>query len=300
MRAAAARFLHPAEPHRATSAPTPRGRGAALMQLWLLGSGSSGNALAVAHGEHILMVDAGFPLPVLTDRLRDAGLHSWLVSDVVLTHGHRDHVLGAADGARVYGWRVWGTLGTVWRWRALRDAGVRPFEPGVHFDAGPFRVHTAPTLHDVDDSAAVVVEGPDGGRVGVATDLGRATPAVRRLLAGVDVLVVEANYEPKLLREGRYPPELQERVASSTGHLSNDQAARLARAVAHAGLTHVVLAHISAHNNTPELAVRRVTAALAGTAFRGRVVAAPRRDVLGPIAVGGGAAVAAEGPAAPA
>ena len=269
------------------------------MQLWLLGSGSSGNALAVGHGEHILMVDAGFPLPVLTDRLRAAGLHSWFVSDVVLTHGHRDHVLGAADGARIYGWRVWATLGTVWRWRALRDPTVRPFEPGTPFDAGPFRVHTAPTLHDVADSAAVVVEGPDGGRVGVATDLGRVTPAVRRLLGGVDVLVVEANYEPRLLRVGPYPPELQARVASSTGHLSNEQAARLARAVAHPGLTHVVLAHVSAQNNTPELAVRRVTAALAGTAFRGQVVAAPRHEVLGPIAVGGAAAEAPAGGSAP-
>ena len=258
-------------------------------QLWLLGSGSSGNALAVVYGEDILLVDAGYRLPVLVDRLRAAGLAPWYVSDVVLTHGHRDHVLGAAGGAYVYGWRVWGTLGTVWRWRALREAKVRPFEPGESFDPGPFRVHTAPTLHDVDDSAAVVVEAPDGARVGVATDLGRATPAVRRLLAGVHVLVLEANYEPKLLKGGPYPPELQARVASRTGHLSNDQAARLARAVAHPGLTHVVLAHISAQNNTPELAVRRVRAALAATPFRGAVLAAPRHEVLGPIAVAGSA-----------
>jgi phosphoribosyl 1,2-cyclic phosphodiesterase len=258
-------------------------------QLWLLGSGSSGNALAVTHGEDILLVDAGYRLPVLVDRLRAAGLAPWYVSDVVLTHGHRDHVLGAAEGAYVYGWRVWGTLGTVWRWRALREARVRPFEPGQRFDAGPFRVHTAPTLHDVDDSAAVVVEAPGGGRVGVATDLGRATPAVRRLLGGVHVLVLEANYDPTLLKAGPYPPEVQARVASRTGHLSNDQAAQLARAVAHPGLTHVVLAHISAQNNTPELAVRRVWAALAGTAFRGTVLAAPRHEVLGPFAVAQGA-----------
>jgi phosphoribosyl 1,2-cyclic phosphodiesterase len=109
------------------------------------------------------------------------------------------------------------------------------------------------------------------------------TPAVRRLLAGVNVLVVEANYDPRLLRAGPYPPALQARVRGVTGHLSNEQAGRLARAVAHPALTHVVLAHISQHNNAPELAVRAVRAALAGTSFRGEVVAAPRAAVLGPI-----------------
>jgi len=258
-----------------------------VTHLWLLGSGSSGNALVVEHGGKYLMVDAGFKLPVLVDRLRAADVAPWFVDDVVLTHGHRDHVVGATDGARIYGWRVWGTLGTVWQWRALRHVDVRPFEPGDTIEAPPFRVRTAPTLHDVADSAAVVVEAAgDGGRVGVATDLGRVTPNVRRLLAGVDVLVIEANYDPELLRAGPYPPELQARVASDTGHLNNDQAGRLARAVAHPGLTHVVLAHISQHNNTPELAVRTVRAALAGTPFSGDVIAAPRDRVLGPITVG--------------
>jgi phosphoribosyl 1,2-cyclic phosphodiesterase len=231
------------------------------------------------------MVDAGFKLPVLVDRLRAADIAPWFVDDVVLTHGHRDHVIGATDGARIYGWRVWGTLGTVWQWRALRHVDVRPFEPGDTIDVPPFRVRTAPTLHDVADSAAVVVESADGGRVGVATDLGRVTPGLRRLLAGVDVLVIEANYDPELLRAGPYPPELQARVASETGHLNNEQAGRLARAVAHPGLTHVVLAHVSARNNTPELALRTVRSALAGTPFRGEVLAAPRNEVLGPIFV---------------
>jgi len=260
------------------------------MHLWVLGSGSGGNAAVVEHAGKYLLVDAGFKLPLLVDRLRAADIAPWFVDEVVLTHGHRDHVVGATDGARIYGWRVWGTLGTVWQWRALRHVNVHPFEPGATIDAPPFRVRTAPTLHDVADSAAVVVEGQgaeaDGGRVGVATDLGRVTPAVRRLLEGVNVLVVEANHDRELLRAGPYPPELQARVASDTGHLNNEQAARLARAVVHPGLTHVVLAHISRHNNTPELALRTVRAALAGTPFHGEVLAAPPDAVLGPIAVG--------------
>jgi phosphoribosyl 1,2-cyclic phosphodiesterase len=256
------------------------------MRLWVLGSGSSGNAAVIEHADRYLMIDAGFELPELVVRLRAADIPPALVDDVVLTHGHRDHVIGAADGARIYGWRVWGTLGTVWQWRALRDVDVRPFEPGDSFEVGPFTVRTVPTQHNIADSAAIVVDAPDtGARVAYCTDLGRITPALRRAFAGVDVLVIEANYDVHMLRNGPYPPDLQARVAGPFGHLNNQQTARLVRAVAHPGLTHVILAHISTTNNTPELAVRAVRAALRDTPFRGEALAAPRHQVLGPIEV---------------
>jgi phosphoribosyl 1,2-cyclic phosphodiesterase len=253
----------------------------------VLGSGSAGNAALVEHDDRRVLVDAGFEPVELVGRLRAAGVAPATVEDVVLTHGHRDHVLGATHGARVHGWRLWGTLGTVWQWRALRHVDVRPFAPGDTLDLGAFRVRTAATPHDVDESSAVVVEPAGGGaRVGYCTDLGEATPEIERLLTGLDVLVLEANYDEEMLRAGRYPAELQARVSGARGHLGNAQAARLARRVAHAGLAYVVLAHLSRHNNTPELALGAVGAALAGTPFRGALLVAPQDRVLGPLVVG--------------
>jgi phosphoribosyl 1,2-cyclic phosphodiesterase len=264
------------------SADAPRGR----TRLWILGSGSAGNAALVERDEHRVLVDAGFEPVELVARLREAGVAPATVDDVVLTHGHRDHVLGAAHGARVYGWRLWGTLGTVWRWRALREVDVRPFAPGDSFDIGAFRVQTAPTPHDVDDSAAVVVESvADGARAGYCTDLGHVTPRIEALLGGLDALVVESNHDPAMLRAGPYPPDVQARVAGNQGHLSNEQAARLVCAVAHRDLELVVLAHISRHNNTAVLAEATMRAALAGTDFHGRIVAARQDRVVGPFAL---------------
>ncbi|MFL5578668.1 MAG: MBL fold metallo-hydrolase [Gemmatimonadaceae bacterium] len=254
--------------------------------LWVLGSGSAGNAALVEHAGRRVLIDAGFEPVELVARLRAAGVAPATVDDVVLTHGHRDHVLGAAHGARVYGWRLWGTLGTVWQWRALRHVEVHPFAPGDTLDLGAFRVRTAATPHDVDDSSAVVVDAADGSRVGYCTDLGEATPDVERLLTGLDALVLEANYDDEMLRAGPYPPELQARVAGARGHLSNAGAAELARRVAHAGLEYLVLAHVSRHNNTPALALEAVGAALAGTPFRGELLAAPQDRVLGPLVMG--------------
>lgn len=266
------------------SAPplAPEARRRDAVAVWVLGSGSRGNAAVVAHAGRLLLLDAGFELPELVDRLERAGLHPWAVEEVLLSHGHRDHVLGAAAGARAYGWRVWGALGTVWRWRALREIPLAPFEPGGSFDAGRFRVQTAPTPHDVDDSAAFVIE-VAGVRVGYCTDLGHAPEAVVTLLAGADALLLEANHDAELLRTGPYPPELQARVAGPTGHLGNAQAAALLGAVSHPGLRQVVLGHVSRHNNTPALARAAAAGALEAAGYRGALHVAPQDAVLGPL-----------------
>jgi phosphoribosyl 1,2-cyclic phosphodiesterase len=90
-----------------------------------------------------------------------------------------------------------------------------------------------------------------------------------------------------MLRTGPYPPDRQARVGGEHGHLSNGRAAEVLRAVAHPGLRHVVLGHISRHNNTHALALASARAALAGTAFAGELHAAPQDHVLGPLVVGG-------------
>jgi phosphoribosyl 1,2-cyclic phosphodiesterase len=204
----------------------------------------------------------------------------------VLTHGHRDHVLGAAAGAHIYGWRVWGTLGTVWRWRALRYIDLAPFETGGRIDLGGFVVHTVATPHDVDDSAAIVIESrTDGSRAAVCTDLGWAPPAVRDALRGVSTLVIESNYDPEMLEQGPYGAELQRRVAGRTGHLSNGQAARLVRSLGEPLPDPIILAHISRHNNRPDLAIKRMRLGLGDRRDAVTIVAAAQDRVTGPFEV---------------
>lgn len=262
--------------------------------LTVLGSGSRGNAVVVGRrtddadaAPRCILLDCGFELPELVERLRAAGLHPWDVEAVVLTHGHRDHVRGAADGARAYGWRPWVSLGTVWRWRDLRDVPHHAFAPGEAFDAGPFRIRSVAVPHDVDDAAAFVVDDPiTGARAAYATDLGEPPPALVDALRGVHALVLESNHDPALLAAGPYPPDVKGRVAGPTGHLSNAQAGEVLRAVAHPGLAHVLLAHVSRHNNTPALALAAARAALEGTAFAGTLAVAAQDGGTGEVDVG--------------
>ena len=255
-------------------------------RFWTLGSGSKGNAALVEWNDHRVLIDAGFELVELVARLRAIDVSPATIDHVFLTHGHRDHVLGAADGARIYGWRLWGTLGTVWRWRALRDVPLSPFAPGDSIDAAPFVLETAPTTHDVDDSSAVVVRIPVADvRIAYCTDLGDVTPEVVALLKDVDALVVEANHDPEMLANGPYPHEVRIRVAGPSGHLSNAQAADLVRQVASPRLRHVLLAHVSRHNNTPELALQTVRSALDAARSAAELLVAPQDAPLGPFVV---------------
>jgi phosphoribosyl 1,2-cyclic phosphodiesterase len=114
--------------------------------------------------------------------------------------------------------------------------------------------------------------------VGVAHDLGAVPDELYGSFARCDALLLEANHDAEMLRTGPYTPALQERVRGGRGHLSNAQGAALAASVTHPGLRAISLLHLSAVNNTPELAEQAVTAAVRRAGFARPVLAAPRRE----------------------
>src|SRR5689334_9710956 len=74
------------------------------MKLWVLGSGSGGNAVLVECGGSRVLVDAGFAPRTLAARLQAIGIAPASIEACVVTHEHTDHVKGAAAGARKWGW----------------------------------------------------------------------------------------------------------------------------------------------------------------------------------------------------
>src|SRR5207237_7675869 len=73
------------------------------MKLWVLGSGSSGNAILLETTRSRILVDAGFSPRVLKQRLAVAGVAPDSIEAVVVTHEHTDHVKGVAAAARKWG-----------------------------------------------------------------------------------------------------------------------------------------------------------------------------------------------------
>jgi phosphoribosyl 1,2-cyclic phosphodiesterase len=255
------------------------------VRVWVLGSGSRGNAVLLDCGESRVLVDAGFPIGTLAHRLKAIGVACESIEAAVITHEHTDHVQGACAAARRWGWALYASAGTAAAYPALRDADVRTFEAGGTLALGSLRIETVRTPHDAAEPVALVATAEcTGVRAGVAYDLGRASPALRKALARLDLLVLEANHDEEMLRTGPYPRSVQARIAGTHGHLSNRAAADLARECAHGGLAHVVLAHLSDRCNEPARARDTVGGALAGTRFRGGLHAAEQDAVAGPFA----------------
>ncbi len=254
------------------------------MKLWLLGSGSKGNAVLLESGGSRVLVDAGFGPRVLVTRMRSAGIAPESIEAVIVTHEHWDHVKGVPSLAKRWGWSVHATAGTIAAFAPLEALGAIPLPHSGTFALGGFDLEVVPTSHDAREPVAIVATSRlTGARAGIATDLGRATSGVRRALRDLDLLVLESNYDNDMLLYGPYPPMLKRRIASDTGHLSNGDAARVAGECVCASLKQVVLAHLSETNNTPAAAMAAMRPVLTKARFQGRMYAAPQHTVLGPI-----------------
>ena len=249
------------------------------MKVCVLGTGSAGNATLVEAGETRVLVDAGFSGRALERRLSQIGLGPEAVDAIVISHDHGDHTRGAGVFSRRHGTPVYLTERTLSACsRTFR--GTEPtitYRAGRHFQIGSIRVEPFLTVHDAAEPVAVaVVDTTTGTRVGVATDLGRPTAQIRLALAGADFLVLEANHDELLLRTGPYPWSVQQRIASSHGHLSNHAAARFACELLHPRLAGILLAHLSQECNRPELAEQVVGSALRAAGYRGFLAVAPQ------------------------
>jgi len=257
------------------------------MKLWMLGSGSRGNAVLIeARGSRVL-IDAGFPMRDLAGRLDAIGIPGESIEAVVITHEHLDHVRGVRASAKRWGWSVHATAGTIGAYPALQGERTTSFAAGETIELGELSVRSVSTAHDAADPVAFVATArSSGARAGVAYDLGHASPALREALDALDLLVLEANHDEGMLRAGPYPPFLQRRIASRTGHLSNRASAELSRDLVHRDLAHVVLAHLSDSCNDPALAIDTVGTALTRARFRGQLHAAPQHAVIGPFVPG--------------
>ena len=259
------------------------------MKLWMLGSGSSGNAvLCECDGERIL-IDCGFGTRTIARRMKAVGIDPASVSACLVTHEHSDHISGVARAAAKWGWAVHATIGTASD-AQLGNTVVARLAAGQTIGLTQMTVDVISTPHDAAESIGFVLTcNSSGARAAIFYDIGHVSDAIRTACRDVDLLVIESNHDDEMLRWGPYPRWLQDRISGSQGHLSNRHAAELIGDSVHAGLQQVVLAHLSENCNTPRKALDSTSPMLKRTKFRGRLTAAPQDRPVGPFTPRAGA-----------
>lgn len=231
------------------------------IHLYVLASGSKGNAYVVQGPKGSVLVDCGISRRELGRRADAVGAPLQDVRAVVVTHEHSDHVAGLSVYCNHFDGDLYATAGTVAARRYLADL---PFSLVTHDDeleVCGMRLRTFATSHDVADPIGLRFSTAEDA-LGICTDTGVLLPGAMEALAECRVLALESNHDKRMLAEGPYPAYLKVRVGGDHGHLSNDQAAQALTQLVGPQTETVVAMHISENNNRPAIAVRALAAAV--------------------------------------
>lgn len=229
-------------------------------------SGSTGNCTLLEVGGRCLLIDAGGSAKAIGEALAVFGYSLHDVTDIFITHEHGDHTHGLAVLTKKHPIPVHITE------RSAKCLSVKDGMPlkdclVIHpdefcYDLGNgAQIEAFAAPHDSAHCVGYRISDGDG-TVGIVTDLGYVTQRVYDRLIGCDAVILEANHDKEMVRCGSYAPSLKQRILSGGGHLSNDDCAEVAAALARKGTRTFMLAHLSCENNTEEAARAAVGEAL--------------------------------------
>lgn len=249
------------------------------MRIVTFASGSTGNCCLVSDGGVNVLIDAGISARRIIQGLGVLGLAPQDVCGVLITHEHSDHISGLPVLVKRTGMRIFAPseLGEVLkRVKPELSESIDYIPPDGGLCVGDVRITAFPTPHDTSASFGYRIEGSEV--FAFATDTGHISDELLEGIQGADTVVIEANHDKVMLKNGPYPPFLKQRVLSKHGHLSNDDCAKLACLLADSGTRQIILGHLSQQNNTPEAAETAVSEALSGRNVK--IYTAPANKLL--------------------
>ena len=249
-----------------------------------LASGSEGNCALYVSGRQRILIDAGKNTRYINDGLRQLALSVADLTHILITHSHSDHVsalpvlLKHTRATLVCSHETFTAIAA----RLPYGVPVQLFEPGEGFWLGDCPVRTFATSHDAAGSCGYVL-GKGSEQVAVCTDMGTMSGEIFETIRGSRAVLLECNHDAEMVKNGPYPYPLKMRILSDHGHLSNKFAAKVAVRLCQTGTKSLLLAHLSAENNTPALARAAVEDALREAELEAEIILAPRSEPGEPV-----------------
>lgn len=232
-----------------------------MFQFCSLYSGSSGNSLFIQTSNTKILIDAGESAKKISDALSLIGVQASELDAILVTHEHSDHIKGLAPLSKKYNIPVYANLKT---WDAMPEQNSKIFDSNKklfnlfeNFEIGDLKIHPFAIPHDAANPCGFNIFF-NNQKISIATDIGHMNSNVIHKLEDSSFLLLEANYDPNILKCSRYPYSLKERISGPNGHLPNIEAGKTISYLLNSGLKKVMLGHLSKENNFPELAYKTV------------------------------------------
>lgn len=243
----------------------PKQRRGKMMRYTVLFSGSSGNCAYISIGEDTLLIDAGVSCKKIVNGLKEHDIELEQIKGILLTHEHTDHVIGLKQLVDKYGITLYLTEKTYhaisFKYRPAIRENLVFIKDTVNFGGETTAISCLPISHDVVDGKFYIIQDAEKKLV-YLTDTGYVPERYYPMLQNADGYIVESNHEPELVLQSRYPWNIQHRILSDKGHLSNQDCAILLQNIVGENTTDIILAHLSEETNRPDIAYNRVKDAL--------------------------------------
>ena len=231
------------------------------LTFYSLSSGSSGNCYYLGNENQGLLIDAGISATAIRKYLQEIGISMDSLMGVIVTHNHGDHVRGLEVLVRKHQLPV---LTTAKVWNSLTSPGsklanhsFREIELEKEFKLAGFEIKAFPVSHDAPETIGFHINGGEE-KITIATDLGYICTYAAKYIRAASILVIESNYDEKMLTNGNYPHFLKTRIQSDHGHLGNQQVSNFLADTINSNLHTICFAHLSINNNSPEIALNTV------------------------------------------
>lgn len=232
-----------------------------MLNFCSLYSGSSGNSLFIETQDTKLLIDAGVSSKKIENALFNIEVNPSNIDGILITHEHVDHVQGLGTFSKKFNLPVFVNQETLDAMPKQRDKidsnNIKTFKISDKFSIGDLEIKSFSIPHDATNPCGFNIWKKDK-KISIATDIGHMTNDILKHLEESLFIMLEANYDPEVLRCSSYPFNLKSRIAGPTGHLSNEIAGKTISYLLKSGLKNAMLGHLSKESNFPELAYQTV------------------------------------------
>ncbi len=232
-----------------------------MLNFCSLYSGSSGNSLFVETENAKILIDAGVSSKKIENALNDINIDPYTLDGILVTHEHSDHVQGLGTFSKKFDLPVFvnqETLDAMPKQRdKIKEENIKKFKITDYFEIGDLKITPFSIPHDAANPCGFNISNGEK-KLSIATDIGHMTKDILKDLEESSFVMLEANYDPEVLKCSSYPFLLKSRIAGPKGHLSNQLAGKTISYLLKSGLKNAMLGHLSKESNFPELAYQTV------------------------------------------